>query len=217
MPKTVDHDGRRQELLEAVWRVIARDGIERTTIRTIAKETGWSSGVLAHYFTDKDDILVSALRLVHERIAARWEEKLEGLEGLAALRELVLDNLPLDDERERETRLLINYWSRRLITDGQPPEQWRRGPLLVDRLADLVLDARRLGELPDDAPAADVAERLLALIDGLSLHAVLPNSSITRERQVAFVDQELRALGSASAEGPSGSPSAPTPQGDKHA
>jgi AcrR family transcriptional regulator len=216
MPKNVDRDERREELLEAVWRVIARDGIERTTIRSIAKETGWSSGVLAHYFADKDDILISALRLVHERIAARWEEKLEGLHGLAALRELVLDNLPLDDERERETRLLINYWSRRLVTDGQPPEQWRRGPLLVDRLADLVEEARERGELGDDAPAHDVAERLLAFIDGVSLHAVLPNSQVTRERQVAFVDQEFEAL-SCSRTDRDGSPSPPTPQGDTHA
>lgn len=213
MPKNVNRDERREELLEAVWRVIARDGIERTTIRTIAKETGWSSGVLAHYFTDKDDILISALRLVHERIASRWEEKLEGLQGLEALRELVLDNLPLDDERERETRLLINYWSRRLVSDGRPPEQWRRGPLLVDRLADLVVEARSLGQMADDDPAEDVAERLLAFIDGLSLHAVLPNTSVTRERQVELVDQELRAFSSS---GPDGS-SSPTPQGDKHA
>lgn len=217
MPKNVDRDERREQLLEAVWRVIARDGIERTTIRTIAKETGWSAGVLAHYFTDKDDILISALRLVHERIASRWEEKLEGLTGLAALRELVLDNLPLDDERERETRLLINYWSRRLVSDGRPPEQWRRGPLLVDRLADLVVEARGLGELPDDAPADDVAERLLALIDGLSLHAVLPGTRVTRERQVAFVDQELRSLSSARPGDPAGSSSAPDSQGEKHA
>ena len=74
--------------------MIARDGLERATIRTIAEETGWSTGVLAHYFTDKEDILASALQLSHERIAARWDEKLEGLQGLAALRELVLDNLP---------------------------------------------------------------------------------------------------------------------------
>jgi AcrR family transcriptional regulator len=217
MPKNVDRDERREELLEAVWRVIARDGIERTTIRSIAKETGWSSGVLAHYFADKDDILISALRLVHERIAARWEEKLEGLHGLAALRELVLDNLPLDDERERETRLLINYWSRRLVTDGQPPEQWRRGPLLIDRLADLVDEAKARGELGDDAPAHDVAERLLAFIDGVSLHAVLPNSQVTRERQVAFVDQEFRALSCSTRTDRDGSPSPPTPQGDTHA
>ena len=114
MPKDVDHDERREELLEAVWRVVARDGIERATIRVIAKETAWSSGVLAHYFADKDDIIESALRLMYERIAARWDEKLAGLSGLRALHELVLDNLPLDDERELETKFLMNYWSREI-------------------------------------------------------------------------------------------------------
>ncbi len=37
MPKEVDHDARREELLEAVWQVIARDGIDRATIRVIAE------------------------------------------------------------------------------------------------------------------------------------------------------------------------------------
>ena len=217
MPKTVDWDERRAELLEAVWRVIARDGIERTTIRTIAKETGWSSGVLAHYFADKDDILISALRLVHERISARWEEKLEGLRGLAALRVLVLDNLPLDDERERETRLLINYWSRRLVATDEPLGQWRRGPLLVDRLADLVRDARELDELYGEGPDEDVAERLLALIDGLSLHAVLPGTLVDRERQIALVDQALAELTPNERATPDGSAPHPTHTGDTHA
>ena len=76
MPKTVDRSERREALLAAVWRVIARGGLERATIRTIAEETGWSTGVLAHYFADKEDILASALQLSHERITARWDEKL---------------------------------------------------------------------------------------------------------------------------------------------
>jgi AcrR family transcriptional regulator len=198
MPKNVDHDERREELLTAVWNVIVRDGLDRTTIRTIAKETGWSSGVLAHYFVDKDDILVSALRLAHERIEARWEEKLHGLTGLAALRELVMDNLPLDDERERETRFLMNYWSRSMRTTGTDArdgdETWRRGPRLVDRLAGLAADAQGAGELDPTLDPDDVAERLLALIDGLSLHALLDPQRVTRERQVALAQQELDRL-----------------------
>ena len=134
MPKVVDHLERREELLEAVWRVLARDGIHGTTIRVIANETGWSAGVLAHYFTDKEDILVSALRLSHTRIVARWEEKLEGLEGMAALRELVLDNLPLDDERELETRLQLVYWDRAVASQEVREAKWRHGPPLLDRL-----------------------------------------------------------------------------------
>jgi AcrR family transcriptional regulator len=194
MPKTVDRSERREALLAAVWRVIARGGLERATIRTIAEETGWSTGVLAHYFADKEDILASALQLSHERITARWDEKLEGLEGLEALRELVLDNLPLDDERELETRFHFNYWTRLLTHDGRAAAQWRQGPELVDRLTVLVEEARGLGEIDPGMPGADVAERLLALIDGLSLHALLNPERLTRERQVAIVEQEFEQM-----------------------
>ena len=61
MPKIVDWDARRDEILSATWRVIARDGIARATIRAIAREAGCSRGILAHYFDDKADILGSAL------------------------------------------------------------------------------------------------------------------------------------------------------------
>jgi AcrR family transcriptional regulator len=203
MPKNVDHDERREELLDAVWRVIVRDGLDRATIRSIAKETGWSSGVLAHYFVDKDDILVSALRLAHERIDARWEEKLAGLSGMAALRELVLDNLPLDDERERETRFLMNYWSRSMRTAEaeSDEESWRRGPRLVDRLATRVAEAQAAGEIAASDDPNDLAERLLALIDGLSLHSLLDPQRVTRERQVELAQQELDRLTVAHSQG----------------
>ena len=194
MPKDVDHDERREELLEAVWRVIARDGMERATIRAIARETGWSSGVLAHYFADKDEILVSALRLAYERIAARWAVKLEGLVGIRALHELVLDNLPLDDERELETKFLMNYWSRAIREGDGVPRPESRGPQLIDLLSDLVRDGQDLGEIRTDEPPEDVAERLLGLIDGFSLHALLDPERLTRERQVTLVQQEFDRL-----------------------
>ena len=194
MPKEVDHDQRREELLEAVWRVIARDGMEGTTIRAIAKETGWSTGVLAHYFGDKDDIISSALRLAYERIAARWDAKLEGLTGIRALHELVLDNLPLDEERELETRLLMNYWSRVIRgQDGTPPPS-RRGPLLIDLLAQLAADGQEAGEVRSDEAPEDIAERLLGLIDGFSLHALLNPERLTQGRQIALIQQEFDRL-----------------------
>jgi AcrR family transcriptional regulator len=193
MPKDVNHDERREELLEAVWRVVARDGMERATIRTIAAETGWSSGVLAHYFADKEDIIESAFALAIDRIRRRWDTKLAGLSGRAALFELVLDNLPLDDERELETKFLMNYWSRAIRGDSTPPPP-RRGPALVDLLTQLAREALQDGEIRSDEAPEDLAERLLGLIDGFSLHALLDPQRLTRERQVALVQQEFDRL-----------------------
>jgi AcrR family transcriptional regulator len=194
MPKVVDHLERREELLEAVWRVLARDGLHGTTIRAIANETGWSAGVLAHYFTDKEDILISALRLSHTRIAARWEEKLAGLEGFAALRELVLDNLPLDDERELETKLEIIYWDRAIASSELRKALSRRGPTLLERLDKLAAEAQARGEISSREPSADVAQRLLGLIDGLSLRRLLEPRRVTRARLATLIEQEFRRM-----------------------
>ena len=58
MPKVVDHDQRRVELVQATWRIIAREGIERATMRGIAAEAGFANGALKPYFsTDRKSVV----------------------------------------------------------------------------------------------------------------------------------------------------------------
>lgn len=194
MPKIVDHEERREEVIGAVWRVIARDGLDASTIRSIAKEVGSSAGILAHYFKDKDDILTSALRLSHKRIDERWNRKLAGLKGMAALRELVLDNLPLDEERDLETRLEISYWARSLTRDEVREVQDKEASRLYRRMVGLVAEAQRAGEIGEAETPEEITERLLALIDGFSLHAILHPQRVTRALQTELIGRELDRL-----------------------
>src|SRR5690606_41716840 len=71
MPKVVDHDARRQELAEATWRLIRREGLEAVSVRKVAREAGVSPGSLRHYFTSQSELLAYALRMVGERIEQR--------------------------------------------------------------------------------------------------------------------------------------------------
>jgi AcrR family transcriptional regulator len=194
VPKVVNHDERRSEVLGAVWRVIERVGIERVTVRAIAKEAGYSAGILVHYFEDKEDILTSALRLSHERIRARWADKLQNRVGLDALRELVLDNLPLDDERRLETRLEISYWARALSNDDVLNVQRREAGELHARVFELVEQAQARGELSAARPAAETTELLLALIDGLSLHSMLYPALVSPQLQTSIIERVLAEL-----------------------
>ncbi|MER7502819.1 TetR/AcrR family transcriptional regulator [Nonomuraea pusilla] len=181
MPKIVDHEERRREVMSAARRVIVRDGIDAATTRAIAKEAGYSNGVLAHYFADKDEILLSALRESHERIRARLTGKVEGVSGLAALRELLLDNLPLDAERTQETRLEVSFWSRSLASERLAEVQRAEAADLRAAVRHLLGQARAAGELGnDDDSLDDLAEHLLALVDGLSLHLLLYPDRLTR-------------------------------------
>ena len=180
MPKIVDHDERRREVLSAARRVIVRDGIDAATTRAIAKEAGYSNGVLAHYFADKDEILLSALRQSHQRIRDRLTRKVEGATGLAALRELLLDNLPLDAERTQESRLEVSFWSRSLASERLAEVQRTEADELRAAVRDLLAQARAAGELRTDDNLDDLAEHLLALVDGLSLHLLLYPGRLTR-------------------------------------
>lgn len=47
------------------------------TIRDIASEIAYSSGVLAHYFEDRDDLLAHALRLFRQQALRRYEAEIQ--------------------------------------------------------------------------------------------------------------------------------------------
>ena len=58
-------DIRRQELLEAAYEVLKRDGLHATTIDKIALEAGAAKGIVHHYFPNKRDLILTTLRYAH--------------------------------------------------------------------------------------------------------------------------------------------------------
>lgn len=195
MAKIVRHDERRHELLEAVWRLIERNGITGVTVRSIAAESGWSTGSLAHYFADKEDILTSALRLSHEEIDKRWAESADGLGPSDALWVFVTDNLPLDDRRRRETLLEMAYWASAVPDEAIRSIQTEEADGLKQRLTGILEAGIADGSFAVEPGTVDfVAERLLALIDGLSLHLVLYPGRLSGETAVEIVADDVERL-----------------------
>jgi AcrR family transcriptional regulator len=191
MPKIVNWDERRDEILAATWRVIARDGIAKATIRAIAREAHCSAGILAHYFDDKADILGSALMLSHRRVAARMAALAAGRTGLEALRIVMLEALPLDDERDLEARIEISFWGRALGTPELRTMQNAEFDRFARRLRAHLAEARELGELRDGLDIDLAAHQLLVLIDGLSAQRVLYAGRVTAVRQRQMLDALL--------------------------
>lgn len=195
MPKIVDHDQRRLELVAATWRIIARDGIEGATMREIAAEAGFANGALKPYFPTKDHLLASAFehvfRRTNERIAAALADK----RGLAALVALCREVLPLDEDRVNEARIVIPFWQKAL-TDRRKAElhdtwldQWRSA--VVGHLA----DARRLGEVTTAVADADIADHLIGMMLGAQVVAALSVGSHSAAQLSAQLDTYLDLLG----------------------
>ncbi len=183
MPKIVNWDERRDEILSATWRVIARDGIAKATVRAIAREAHCSAGILAHYFDDKADILGSALMLSHRRVAARMDAEAAGRAGLDALRVIMLEALPLDEERDLEAQIEISFWGRALGNLELRAVQNAEFDRFARRLRAHLAEARELGELRDGVDIDLAAHQLLVLIDGLSAQRVLYADRVTAARQ----------------------------------
>ena len=196
MPKVVDHEDRRHELAEAAWRAIVKYGLDGTTTRLIAKESGYSAGVLAHYFESKDEILLEALRISHAGLDRRVRQVVEGKEGLEALRAFCIEILPVAEQQVRETHLEMSIWSRALVNEELRSVQraessrWRR------LLEGLIVDAQRTGELVSTNPRT-VAVMLAAFTDGLSIYALLYPDRFRKTQLIDLVDSYLEMLGPA--------------------
>lgn len=61
MPKIVDHEERRRRLVEAVWALAVRGGIEQVTLRKVADEAGVSMGQVQHYYSSMQTLIRDAL------------------------------------------------------------------------------------------------------------------------------------------------------------
>lgn len=194
MPKVVDHGSRRREIAFAVWRAVGRVGLDAVTVRDIADEAGYSTGVLAHYFEGKDEMLVYALRVSTERALQRLEER-GGESGLESLRDGLAGCLPLDEARRDEWRVWLAFWGRAAADETLAAEQrswyerWRG--LVRDR----VLTCQSEGTLPGDLDAAREADTLVALVDGVGLQATLEPERLTARAQTALLDRHISALG----------------------
>ena len=194
MPKIVNWDARRDEILSATWRVIARDGITGATIRAIAREASCSRGILAHYFDDKADILGSALVMSHCRVVARMNARAAGLAGLDALRVVMLEALPLDEQRDLEAQIEISFWGRALGNPGLRKLRHAEFDRFAERLRGYLAEAAEQGELRDGVDITLAAHQLLVLIDGLSAERVLYPDRVTPARQQQMLDQLLGSL-----------------------
>lgn len=194
MPKIVDHDAKRREIVEATWRVIDTSGLAGTTIREIAREAGCSSGVLSHYFKDREDILASAMVMAHRGVRDRTDKQIAYLSGLSALRVLMLESLPLDQQRVLEARIEACFWGAAVGNDQLMHSQNSEVDSWCSRVKSRLLEAEQTGELREGTDIDDVVDQLLALMDSFSIQSVLNPKRTPPDRQVKHVDHFLAGL-----------------------
>ncbi|MBG0741376.1 TetR/AcrR family transcriptional regulator [Paeniglutamicibacter antarcticus] len=173
MPKIVDHNQRRLELVDATWRIIARHGIEGATMREIATEAGFANGAMKPYFPTKDHLITFAFRHVFNRTNQRIADTSTGKVGMEALRAFCLEVLPLDEDRINEARIVIPFWQKALTDPAKANlhetsmNQWRSA------LEGHLRGARDRGEVT--APIQDeyIVNQLMSMLLGAQIVAAM--------------------------------------------
>ncbi|OZC76592.1 hypothetical protein CH251_06875 [Rhodococcus sp. 06-462-5] len=107
MPKIVDHDVRRAEIVAAVWRVIERAGMNGATVRSVAAEAGVSPGSLRYYFSDQGELVLFAAEAMTQRVVARLEAHPTDGDGLLRAIRVLEELLPLDEDRSVEASVWL--------------------------------------------------------------------------------------------------------------
>ena len=194
MPKIVDHDKQRLLVAEAAWRIIRRDGMEQASVRNIAEEAGISAGSMRHYFSTQSELLLYAMNLVSERVSNRIKQMSFNGSPMENMKLLLLEFMPNTDEKMAEMEVWFAFAAKsktdpalKALADKVYDEIRQAIATVITYLVKLNLSRADLNEELE-------IERLYALVDGLSIHAVLRPDQMSSKIMENALSLHLEAL-----------------------
>jgi AcrR family transcriptional regulator len=214
VPKFVDAVIRRQEVVDAVFRIIAADGLERASLREVADEAQLAVGSVRHYFASSDELLTHAFAVVVDRIVGRLaaaDSRLRDLppgsaEHNAAVMALLGEFLPLDEERAVDACVWMAFKNAARTKPFLAAEADRSHRAVAAVVGGLILGQANGADPGPDGDGADgstainhqvlvtEAELLLAVLDGLTMHALLQPEWMTALMCKDVLEAHLKGL-----------------------
>jgi AcrR family transcriptional regulator len=173
---------------------IQREGAEQATVRRIAKVGGFSIGVLAHYFTDKDELIAFAFQWV----AREWYTELDAAiaaaaPGLPRLR-TALEFMVPTSSAPSFIRLWLSLWGGAMHNPALARAhrgyytRWRR--YLTRHLGEAV----RRGQVAAPRSPRDAVDLLTAGVDGIWIGSTFEPGRFPVGRRRLLVTHLLRSV-----------------------
>jgi AcrR family transcriptional regulator len=201
VPRVVDAEVRRRAVVDAVFRVVRRDGVEQASLRNVAEEAGLAIGSVRHYFDSHEELLVFALRELEDRVERRvmaGAERIFAATSSAERRplvgELLGELLPLDADRHDESVIWLAFVTAARTRPALQPSARRLHEGVRMVVGKVLAGAARLGALPSTLDLDVETERMAALLDGLAVNAVLQPDLTTPGIMRAVLGNHLDSL-----------------------
>ncbi len=182
MPRIADKEERREQVVEAAFRVISREGLSGTSMRAVAKEAGCTIGLINHWFASRDDLIEAtfdrAIEMKMERATAIVAEPASYIEAASQF-------LPIDAERRDDAKVWIAFYA--MVICGSEHEHRRAARCNAVRKV-MIEGLRQFKPL---ATCHDIVDRIFVLVDGIAINALLDPKRWTRSRQRAVLRECL--------------------------
>lgn len=174
MPKVGMEPIRRQQLIDATLDSVAELGLQATTINSISKRAGLSSGIISHYFGGKQGLIEATVRYLLNNLKLSLMNKAEtAITAQERLYCIVEANFSVVQKQTNATKTWLSFWAQ-----SMHDEQMRRLQTVnAKRLYSNLLHSFK-ALLPHNE-AKQAAELTAAMIDGLWLRAVLSQADET--------------------------------------
>ena len=178
MPKVGMEPIRRQQLIEATLESVAEVGLHATTINSISKRAGLSSGIISHYFGGKQGLIEATVRFLLNSLKTSLISKTQQpCSAEERLMFIVEANFSIIQQQTISTKTWLSFWAQSMHDEQLHRLQTVNAKRLYSNLA---FSFKTLMPENDAKRAAKLAA---GMIDGLWLRAVLSKASVQEFKQ----------------------------------
>jgi AcrR family transcriptional regulator len=194
MAKHSGHDERRAAFAAAAFRALARDGLAGLTIRAVAKEAGYTTGALVHYYPSKSQLFVAASEHAAYVVRPRMEQDEAEYRGIEGLRRVIYDALPTTAEARDLWSVWLVFWDAGKTDPVIGALAQDRYTEWHGRLERLIRRAQDEGHVDPGADAGMLAQIATVMVDGVAIQALRTAARLPARRQRAIIDTWIDAL-----------------------
>lgn len=183
MPKIVDKEKMRNDILDAAMRVFADKGYHAASVSNVAQAAGLAKGTLYIYFEGKRAMTTA---IVDRHFALIAEQITQGrlCNTLDAFLDELRQTMDVPAEQAAFHRVFFEVFGPSFASDEFTDHVARFFDRLGSHYAKQIAHLQKIGEVAQHLSAPSLGRVLASMLDGVVLHRGLFNISVRRHRRM---------------------------------